>query len=120
MRYQVSEKCEIYKLYDKPGLKPVVSMSLAEEFNEVVAVDLKIFKSNIILHLVVHATRFSAAAVVKSEDRNEIIKHIFRTFTFPPSTFFCDNGGEFSNEHFNEMCDSYNITINLNHLSPMA
>ena len=65
MRYQVSEKCEICKLYHKPGFKPVVSTSLAEEFDEVLAMDLKIFKSSIILHLAVHATRFSAAAVVK-------------------------------------------------------
>ena len=81
---------------------------------EVVAMDLKIFGSSIILHLVDHVTRFSAAAVVKSKDRNEIIKHLFRTwisiFGAPPK-FFSDNGGEFSNEDYNEMCDSYSITI---------
>ena len=60
---------------------------------EVVAMDLKIFGSSIILHLVDHVTRFSAAAVVKSKDRNEIIKHLFRTwisiFGAPPK-FFSD------------------------------
>ena len=61
MRYHVSEKCEICTVYHKPGFKPVVSVSLAEEFNEVVAMNLKIFESSIILHLVVHVTRFSAA-----------------------------------------------------------
>ena len=61
--------------------------------------------------MVIHVTRFSAAAVVKSKHRNEIIKHLFRTFTFAPSKSFSDNGGEFSNEHYNEMCDSYNTTI---------
>ena len=71
---EVSEKCEIckvYKVYHKPGFKTVVSVSLAEEFNEVVAMDLKIFESSIILHLVHHVTRFSVAAVVKLKDRNE-------------------------------------------------
>ena len=79
---------------------------------EVVAMDLKIFGSSI-LHLVDHVTRFSAAAVVKSKDRNEIIKHLFRSWISifgAPSKFFSDNGGEFSNEDYNEMCDSY-ITI---------
>ena len=64
--------------------------------------------------MVDHVTRFSAAAVVKSKDRNEIIKHLFRTWISifsAPSKFFNDNGGEFSNEEYNEMCDSYNITI---------
>ena len=89
-------------------------MSLAEEFNEVAAMDLKIFESSIILHLVDHVTRFSAAAVLKSKDRNETIKHLLRTWINifgAPSKFFSDNGGEFSNEDYNEMCDSYNITI---------
>ena len=110
---EVSEKCEIYKVYRKPEFKPVVSVSLAEEFNGVVAMDLKIFESSI-LHLVDHVTRFSAAAVVKSKDRNEIIKHLFRSWISifgAPSKFFSDNGGEFSNEDYNDMCDSYNITI---------
>ena len=92
----------------------MVSVSLAEEFDEVVAMDLKIFESSIILHLVDHVTRFSAAAVVKSKYRNEIIKHLFRTWISifgAPSKFFNDNRGEFSNEEYNEMCGSYNITI---------
>ena len=73
----------------------MVSVSLAGEFTEVAAMDLKIFESSIILHLVDHVTRFSAAAVVKSKDRNEIIKHSFRTWISifsAPSKIFSDNG----------------------------
>ena len=67
---EVSEKFEICKVYCKPGFKPVVSMSLAEEFNEVLAMNLKIFTSSIILHLGDHVTRFPAAAVMKLKGRN--------------------------------------------------
>ena len=42
--------------------------------------DLKISESSIILHLVDHATRFPAAAVVKSKDRKEIIMYLFCTW----------------------------------------
>ena len=73
-------KQEICKVYHKPEFKPVVSMPLAEEFNEVVAMDLKMSESSIILHLVDHVTRFSAAAAVKSKDRNEIIMYLFCTW----------------------------------------
>ena len=62
---KVSEKCEICQVYCKPGFKPVISVSIAEEFNEIVAMDLKIVESSIILHLIDHVTRFSAPAVVK-------------------------------------------------------
>ena len=75
-------------------------LSLAEEFNKVVVMNLKIFESSI-LHLVDHVTRFSAAAVMKLKDRNEIIKHLFRTWISifsAPSKFFSDNGGEFIND----------------------
>ena len=92
----------------------MVSVSLAGEFTEVAAMDLKIFESSIILHLVDHVTRFSAAAVVKSKVRNEIINHLFCTWISifgALSKFFNDNGREFSNEDYNEMRDSYNITI---------
>ena len=71
-------------------------------------------ESSIILHLVDHVTRFSAAAAMKSKDRNEIIKHLFRTWISifsAPSKFFRDNGKEFRNKDYNEMCDSYKITI---------
>ena len=57
-----------------------MSVSLAEELNEVVAMDLKFIESNIILHLIDHVTRFSAAAIVKSKEREEIIKHLFRSW----------------------------------------
>ena len=86
----------------------MVSVSLAEEFNEVVAMDLNIFESSIILHLVDHVTKFSTTAAVKSKDRNEIIKHLFRTWISifgASSKFFIDNIGEFSNE------DSLNFLV---------
>ena len=40
----------------------------------------KCYQVSIILHLVDHVTRFSAAAVVKSKDRNEIIMYLFCTW----------------------------------------
>ena len=51
---------------------------------------------------------------MKSKDRNEIIKHLFCTWVIifrALSKFFSDNGREFSHKDYNEMCDSYNITI---------
>ena len=74
---EISQTCEICKVYRKPGYKPVVSVLLAEEFYKVVAIDLKFIESNIILHLIDHVTRFSAAAIIKSKEREEIVKHHF-------------------------------------------
>ena len=48
-----------------------------QEFYEVVAMDLKHFQSHIVIYLIDHVARFSATAVMKSKDRNEIINHLF-------------------------------------------
>ena len=48
-----------------------------QEFYKVVAMDLKNFQSHIVIHLHNHVARFSDTAVMKSEDRNEIINHLF-------------------------------------------
>lgn len=67
---RVTENCELCKQYKKTPARPVVSLPLATDFNEVVATDLKEWKSNVyFLHLVYVATRFSLAAVVRSHQR---------------------------------------------------
>ena len=87
---------------------------MATEFNEVVAVDIKEFKGKLILHLIDHATRLSAAIFVPSKHKEKIISAIFKIWISvfgPPSKYFSDNGGEFSNDDFNEMCESLNIVV---------
>ena len=87
---------------------------MATEFNEIVAMDLNQFKGKLILHVIGNATRFSAATFVASKHREEIISALFEIWisVFEPlSKFFCDNGGEFSNDDFNEMCEPLSIIV---------
>ena len=53
-------------------MRPIVGFSLSKDFNDVVAVDEKAMEMGHILHIVEHATRFSAAAVVKSKQKEEM------------------------------------------------
>ena len=59
------------------SLKPVVGFSLLKDFNDVIAMDLKEINGHKILHITDHATRYSAATVVKSK-QEEIVKAIFQ------------------------------------------
>ncbi len=109
-----SGNCEVCQRYKKPNPKPVVSMSLATDFNEVVAMDIKEVKGFKILHLIDHATRYSVAARLKSKESSEIINVIFRfwiTYFGAAKTFFSDNGGEFNNENFRDMAQNLNIIV---------
>ena len=113
---KVTENCELCKQYKKTPARPVVSLPLATEFNEVVAVDLKEWKPSVyFLHLVDVATRFSLAAVIKKKTPEVITEKIMKLWIGsgmgPPKKFLADNGGEFANEIFRDMCENLNIEV---------
>ena len=100
--HKMSKECHICRVYKRPFLQPVVAAPLATEFNDVVAMDIKVYKNTCILHLINHVTMFSAAAIVKLKEKEEIIKNIFKIWISiygPPLKYFSDNGGEFSDEN---------------------
>ena len=113
---KVTENCDVCKRYKKTPARPVVSLPLATEFNEVVAVDLKEWKPNVyFLHLVDVATRFSLATVVRKKTPEIITGKIMTMWIGsgmgPPKRFLADNGGEFANEVFRDMCANLNIEV---------
>ena len=92
----ISQSCDICKFYKKPSPRPAVGMPLASDFNEVVALDLKFFHGHIILHLIDHVSRFSAASLIRSKKPNDILDSIFKIWISifgPPKRFLSDNGG---------------------------
>ena len=110
----VEEKCELCKRYKKPKLRPVVGFALAKDFNEVISVDLKDILQHKIFHMVDNATRYSAVAVITGKLKEIIVdkffKHWVALFGFP-GRILSDNGGEFNNNLFREMCEQLNIEV---------
>ena len=54
----VTSECDTCKRLKRPPPRPVVGFPLAREFNEVVAMDLKVFSPGVyFLHMIDHATR---------------------------------------------------------------
>ena len=53
--------------YKRPSSRPVVGFSIAHDFNETIAMDLEQFGGVYILHMLDHATRYSAAAIISSK-----------------------------------------------------
>ena len=113
---RITDNCSVCKQYKKTPARPVVSLPLATEFNEVVAIDLKEWKPNVyFLHFVDVATRFSLATVVKKKTPEVITEKIMTLWIGsgmgPPKRFLADNGGEFANETFRDMCANLNIEV---------
>ena len=112
----LDKSCEICMRYKRPSSRPVVGFSLAHEFNETVAMDLKKFRGVYILHMVDNATRYNATTIISSKQKEIIIDKIFkhRTAIFgTPNLFLSENGGKFNNELFREMGEQLNINIKI-------
>ena len=109
----VSNECEVCQLYRKPSPKPIVGFPNARVFNQTVAMDLKEYSKNVwFLHLIDLATRYSAAAVIRSKDKDVIAKKLCQIWIAifgSPHKFLSDNGGEFSNEVYRDLCENFNI-----------
>jgi hypothetical protein len=87
---------------------------MATAFNETVALDLKIYRSGYMLHLIDHATRFSQACLIKNKQSGTIVKAILKFWIGifgSPHQFLSDNGGEFVNAEFNELAEKFNIKV---------
>ena len=69
----LDKSCEICMRYKRPSSRPVVGFSLSHDFKETVAMDLKQFRGVYILHMVDHATRYSAAAIISSKQKEVVI-----------------------------------------------
>ena len=87
---------------------------MAAAFQECVAMDLRFYSGKILLHLMDHATKLSASTFVPSKEPNVIIIAIFKSWiqiSGAPEKCFTDNGGEFANAEFLEMCEAMNTTV---------
>ena len=108
----VGSECDTCSRYMKVRSRPVVSLPLASDVNECLALDLKFITINhkkfIILHMIDVFAKFSAASIVRSKHKEVIVdaimKHWVATFGTPIS-ILSDNGGEFNNELLRDVAE---------------
>ena len=101
--------------------KPKVCLSMANDFNDVVAFDITFWvdpiknKTTMILHVIDIATRLSAATVVRSKDPKVIIEALVCNWLNvfgAPKKFYTDNRGEFANKELVELLENLGIEFN--------
>ena len=109
----IEGECTICQKYKKPPPKPIVTFPFAKDFNESVAMDIKFYSGKPILHLIDHATRFSAASVIHSKERDVISKifEIWISMFGSPGQILTNNRGEFNNEDFRIMGEKLNTKM---------
>ena len=114
----VTDNCDICDCYRKVRSRPVVSLPLAQDFSDCLALDLKF--SNIrnwqytVLHMIDVFSHFSQATLSPSKHKDTIVQEILKNWVSifgVPQSIFSDNGGEFDN-HL--LCDVVEL---LGHMS---
>ena len=113
---KVKQRCDTCKRYKHERPTPITTFPLATEFNETVALDLKIHEhtKTYFLHLICHATGLSAASVIRSKKSGIVVDEVFMKWISifgAPKMFLSDNGGEFANDEFADMCENLNINF---------
>ena len=110
---EIEKKCKFCIRHKRSSPAPDVCLPLADKFNELVCMDLKMIDNTWVLHCIDYLTRFSAAHVLKNKSAEEIIEKfslIWISVFGPPENILSDNGCEFSNPKMQIFCCSFNIT----------
>ena len=93
----------------RPPPKPVVGMPLTEDYNNTVAVVLHELDRNAwYFHMIDEYTRFSAVVIIRSKQASVIVDSFMKHWIAihgPPTVVLSDNGSEFNNEEFLDMCE---------------
>ena len=109
----LEKNCEGCILKKRAPCKPAASIPMADSFNQVVGMDLKIYHDGtIILYMIDIWSKFMQARIVKSKKPEDIVAAVLESWISHYGCFKAtlhDNGGEFIGAAFTEMCDLLGI-----------
>ena len=109
----ICKQCDFCLKHSRSAPRPIVSLPLATQFNELIAMDLKKIEGVWVLHCLDYLTRFSAGHTISSKDPDEVIGKFFLVWvsTFgAPRKVLSDNGGEFKGKKWDSFCETFNVT----------
>ena len=92
--------------------RPAVAMPMGTEFNEVVTMDLKIWKGKNILYIIDSFTRYTVAIVIEKKKPDMVVDAVMKKWVAYfglMGGILTDNGGEFSSELMREVCSMLGV-----------
>ena len=120
----VIQNCKICSQFRKAPPRPKVGIPIANDFNEVVGLDLKVLdkaKGEYILWMVDIFSKFIKGKFIKDKNPSTVIEAVISAWIIgdgggpghPKRGFWSDNGGEFLNEEMIDFAASLNIQIKM-------
>ena len=111
---EIEKGCIVCQKYKRADLRPAVCFPRSKQFNESLAIDLKVYLPFYMLHIIDHFTRFSRTIIIKNKKAETVVKGVLIAWIAlfgSPTQILSDNGGEFDNVKFVEMCEKMNICV---------
>lgn len=112
---EIQQNCAMCKMYAVTPPRPVVAFPMASEFNEKVAMDLKIWGNKYILHMIDMWSRLTVSVFIDNKKTSTIIDKIMTNWVAVygvMQAIMSDNGGEFNSDDMREIASFLNITVN--------
>ena len=109
---QIIDACEGCILRKRSPDRPAVALSMANEFNEKVAIDLKTWRGGYILYMIDMFTRYTQAAFITRKNPEQVVNAILEKWVAVfgvPSAIMNDNGGEFVNSEMQALKSELNV-----------
>lgn len=110
----IQKNCDICKVYARNPDRPVVSLPMAQAFNDRVAMDLKSWNGKWILHMIDMWSRLTVSVFLDRKRTSDVVEkvitHWIGTYGVMKS-IMSDNGGEFSSDELREVASILNIEV---------
>ena len=106
---KIYNKCETCEVFSKTSSRPVVAMPEAQDFGELVVMDLKIWKTGYLFHMIDAFSRFSISVAMKDKTPHAVANR-FAGYGLCKKLKL-DNSGEFSNSEMREVSDCLGIEV---------
>ena len=108
---EIQSKCELCKVYAVTPPRPVVSMPMAKELNEKVAMDLKQYKDRWMIDM---WFRYTVSVFIRRKKPSNVIEATMKNWIGVfglMGALMTDNGGEFSSDEMREITSILNVRL---------
>ena len=109
---KIIDNCEGCIMRRRNPDRPAVALPMACDFNEKVAMDLKLYKGKYILYLIDMFSRYTVAAVINRKRPSDVIDKIMEKWVAyhgVMAALLSDNGGEFNGEEMRQVKSKLNV-----------
>ena len=110
----IQDKCQLCKIHAVTPPRPAVSLPMAKQFNEKVAIDLKKYKGRWILHMIDMWSRYTVSVFIERKKPSNVIDGLMKNWIGlfgVMGSLMSDNGGEFSSDEMREIASILNVRV---------